>query len=93
MLENDDLGTHGEAKFCEICTSVGIIPTPPHRDRNGWDCILEFGTESREVSDVHKAKYECKVQIKSSWTEDGNREINLHKLKLLAVNNLSLIHI
>ena len=87
MLENDDLGTHGEAKFCDICTSVGIIPTPPHRDRNGWDCILEFGTESHEVSDVHKAKYECKVQIKSSWTEDGNRDINLHKLKLLAVNN------
>ena len=47
---------------------------------------MEFGSDHTGITQTHKAKYECKVQVKSTWSEGGNREINLHKLKLLAVN-------
>jgi hypothetical protein len=73
-----DLGGLGEDTLSTWCRQVGIIPQPPKKDQYGWDFLLEFPLEPSSLPyDLHPAPIKCWIQVKSTDTSKGNRDVAL----------------
>jgi len=82
-----DLGRMGESAFAQWCASAGLTANSSTVDRTGWDFFVEFEFDSKEnlqISTVHNAALECKVQVKSTDNNDRKLGIKLSNLKRLA---------
>lgn len=50
-----------------MCSQVGAVASRPHRDRHGWDYLVEFDTSRKDFpADLEPPSQKCFVQIKSS---------------------------
>lgn len=82
-----DLGLMGENIFSLWCAEAGLIPNSSQIDKTGWDFFVEFPYESGTFSsptEVHKAAFECKVQVKATDKNDRKLPITLSNLRRLA---------
>jgi len=79
-----DLGLMGESTFTLWCADAGLIPNGSQIDKTGWDFFVEFPLSS-DVSthEIHKAAFECKVQVKATDQNKGKLSITLSNLRRL----------
>lgn len=83
----DQLGAMGEAKFAEMCESVGLIANKSTRDRNGWDYIVAFNHDDagNEVTlDARAAPASCHVQVKTVLDKTPEVKLRLSSAEWLA---------
>jgi hypothetical protein len=79
-----DLGLMGESTFSLWCGEAGLIPNGSQIDKTGWDFFVEFPFESATSHPyIHKAAYECKVQVKATDNNDRKLPIKLSNLRRL----------
>lgn len=82
-----DLGKMGESAFSHWCASAGLTANNSNVDKTGWDFFVEFDYPSQnslEVSKVHEAAIELRVQVKSTDKCDRKLPVKLSNLKRLA---------
>ena len=71
-----DLGLMGESTFNLWCADAGLIPNGSQIDKTGWDFFVEFPYDTDASPDeIHKAAFECKVQVKA--TDKNNRKLSI----------------
>jgi hypothetical protein len=81
-----DLGRLGESVFSQWCASAGLTANGSDVDKTGWDFLVEFDYHSKpslELSTVHEAAFECKVQVKATDKQARKLSIKLSNLKRL----------
>lgn len=92
-LSNEDLGLVGEDEFRRICTRYGVKWNTPESDVRGWDFYLEFPdpeVTSLSLGTAHlsASNQQCKVQVKSTYKEHGNRALTLSTLRMITTDSL-----
>lgn len=82
---NRDLGRLGESVVTKLCDEVGLIRNSSSScDMAGWDLYLEhFDLSQDNISDIHRSKLECKIQVKSTDKNTGKWQIELSNLRRL----------
>ncbi|OED84610.1 hypothetical protein CWN95_22165 [Vibrio splendidus] len=89
VYEFDDgdvnIGNLGETKLTEWCDAARLTSNESlHEDKMGWDHFIEFPyLKSDEPKDKQSKPIECKIQVKSTFREDGGVQIKLSALKRL----------
>lgn len=85
MLNSDELGGKGEAKFEELCYDARLIPNKSTRDRTGWDYIVEWPTlnDGLVSRDRQPAALATLVQVKSVWESSQNVRLRLSSIERL----------
>lgn len=85
-LNNDELGEMGENRFAELCARAKLICNKSHRDRGGWDFLVEFGFDAvRGVSlDKRPGPMSCHVQVKTISAKAGSVRMALNMAERLA---------
>ena len=85
MVNADNLGAKGEAHFEGICADVGLFCNRPHRDRTGWDVIVEFPIreEGRTSLDARPKPLSCHVQVKTILSRTTDIRMRLSSAELL----------
>lgn len=76
----------GESVFSQWCASAGLTANGSNVDETGWDFFVEFDYHSKpslELSTVHEAAFECKVQVKATDKRARKLSIKLSNLKRL----------
>ncbi|MGI0153145.1 hypothetical protein ACQ661_05720 [Pseudidiomarina sp. WS423] len=62
-----DIGDVGEDYFSSLCSRAGLIRNLSHRDKTGWDHLIEFPLEvAISLAFAHLAPKSCYVQVKTS---------------------------
>lgn len=62
-----DIGDIGEDFFSSLCSRSGLVHNVSHRDKTGWDHLVEFPLEvSTSIASAHLAPKSCYVQVKTS---------------------------
>lgn len=87
MLNSDQLGKKGEARFSEICSDAQLTCNPSTYDRTGWDFIVEFpyGPPDRQSTlDKRHSPISCHVQVKTMWSSNDEFRIRLSSAERLA---------
>lgn len=82
-----DLGKMGESVFSLWSSSAGMVANPSQIDRDGWDFLVEFARANDMdgiFSDIHRSAFTCKVQVKSSDSQNRKLSIKLSNLHRLA---------
>ena len=81
-----NIGNLGETKLTEWCDSAKITSNKSeHEDKMGWDHYIEFPyIKSDKPKDKQPEPIECKIQVKSTFREDGGVQIKLSSLRRLA---------
>lgn len=86
-----DLGRMGEATFSQWCASQGVQSNGSKVDLTGWDFLIEFDFQPISASDpltVHAGACECKVQVKSTDSQDRQWSVKLSNLRRMATANM-----
>ncbi|KQX98313.1 hypothetical protein ASD28_14485 [Massilia sp. Root133] len=86
-----DLGGLGESVFSQWCASAGLTANGSNVDKTGWDFLVEFDYHSKpslELSTVHEAAFECKVQVKATDKQARKLSIKLSNLKRLVTASM-----
>lgn len=79
-----DLGLMGESTFSLWCADVGLISNGSQIDKTGWDFFVEFPFASTLAPiEIHKAAFECKVQVKATDKSDRKVPVALSNLRRL----------
>ena len=80
-----NIGNLGETKLTEWCDAARLTSNESlHEDKMGWDHLIEFPyLKSDKPKDKQPKPIECKVQVKSTFREDGGVQIKLSALKRL----------
>jgi len=66
-LSPDDLGQTGEDLFSRLCSQAGLICNKSHRDRAGWDFVVDMpATRVGSKSLDQRPAAACSVQLKST---------------------------
>src|SRR4029077_7573702 len=88
MLNADELGEKGQARFKEICADAGLVCNKSDRDRTGWDFIVEFPFEiASDVStplESRKTPLSCHVQVKTLLDKNDRFQMRLSSAERLA---------
>lgn len=84
-----NVGGMGESAFSLLCEDAGMFVNPSKVDKTGWDFLVEFPFDINTDEDViHKAAFECRVQIKSTDSKKGSVAVSLSNLRRLATANM-----
>jgi len=81
-----DLGSMGESTFSLWCADAGLIANSSQIDKTGWDFLVEFPFNSASELppiELHKAAFECKVQVKATDNQERKLPITLSNLRRL----------
>lgn len=79
-----DLGLMGESTFSLWCGDAGLIPNGSRIDKTGWDFYVEFPFHYADSAlEIHKAAFECKVQVKATDKNERKLPIILSNLRRL----------
>lgn len=79
-----DLGLMGESTFSLWCGEAGLIPNGSRIDKTGWDFYVEFPfPEEMSALNLHRAAFECKVQVKATDRKDKKISVSLSNLRRL----------
>jgi hypothetical protein len=87
MLNSDQLGKKGEARFNEICSDTQLTCNHSTYDRTGWDFIVEFPydpPDRQSTLDKRHSPISCHVQIKTMWSSNDEFRIRLSSAERLA---------
>jgi len=86
MLNADELGEKGQARFKEICADAGLICNKSDRDRTGWDFIVEFqyDVEAATELETRKVPLSCHVQVKTLLDKNDRFQMRLSSAERLA---------
>ena len=88
MLNSDELGKKGEARFSEICNDTKLIRNPStDHDRTGWDYIVEFDQEppgENATLDTRRSPLSTHVQVKTMWDKNDRFRMRLSAAERLA---------
>ncbi len=68
MRDEFDLGDHAEGCFDIWCREVGVVATPPRKDKGGWDFHVVLPGTSPAGLDT-PPKLNCSVQVKGQWED------------------------
>lgn len=74
----------GESIFAQWCAAQGIKANSSKVDKTGWDFLIEFGFQPLSQSDpsmIHVGAYECKVQVKSTDSQERQCSVKLSNLR------------
>jgi len=87
MLNADELGEKGEARFRELCADAALICNRSDRDRAGWDFIVDFPFDS--VSDggsleARRPPLSCHIQVKTLFEGNDRLQMRLSSAERLA---------
>ncbi|MGZ0078334.1 hypothetical protein [Methylomonas sp. YC3] len=81
-----DVGLMGESTFTLWCADAGLISNGSKIDKTEWDFFVEFPFNSeleRNPIELHKAAFECKVQVKATDKQERKLPIKLSNLRRL----------
>jgi hypothetical protein len=88
MLNADELGEKGQARFKEICADAKLICNQSDRDRTGWDFIVEFPFETvvgvLAPLESRKTPLSCHVQVKTLLDKNDRFKMRLSSAERLA---------
>jgi hypothetical protein len=88
MLNSDELGEKGQARFKEICADAKLICNQSDRDRTGWDFIVEFPFETPmglpAPLEARKTPLSCHVQVKTLLEKNDRFQLRLSSAERLA---------
>lgn len=88
MLNSDELGEKGQARFKEICADAKLVCNQADRDRTGWDFIVEFPFETRVEAlaplESRKVPLSCHVQVKTLLEKNDSFKMRLSSAERLA---------
>src|ERR1700733_6953189 len=88
MLNADQLGEKGQARFKEICADARLICNKSDRDLAGWDFIVEFEfedvIESKIPLEIRKVPLSCHVQVKTLIQKNDRFKLRLSSAERLA---------
>lgn len=86
-INSDALGEKGERRFQELCADAELFCNKVGRDRTGWDFMVEFPfpAESSELPlDRRPQPLECRVQVKTVWSDRKKVKIRLSAAERIA---------
>lgn len=88
-MSKRNLGDLGENLLRVWCSEIGIDATPPEKDRNGWDFLLEFPREHEDSVplDHQASRLRCWVQVKSTDKQNKTIRVKLSNWINLAKDN------
>jgi Polysaccharide pyruvyl transferase len=88
ILNADELGKKGEARFSEICSDTKLVRNPSlDHDRTGWDYIVEFEQQppsGSETLDTRRSPLSAHVQVKTMWNKNDRFRMRLSAAERLA---------
>ena len=88
MLNADELGEKGQARFKEICADAKLVCNQSDRDRSGWDFIVEFPFKSVVGApaplESRKTPLSCHVQVKTLLDKSDTFKMRLSSAERLA---------
>jgi hypothetical protein len=88
MLNADELGEKGQARFKEICADARLVCNQADRDRTGWDFIVEFPFETvvgvPAPLESRKVPLSCHVQVKTLLEKNDRLKMRLSSAERLA---------
>lgn len=88
MMNSDQLGAKGEARFRELCEDAQLVCNKSERDRTGWDFIVEFPfdtvSDAGTSLDARKAPLSCHVQVKTLLEKNDTVQMRLSSAERLA---------
>jgi hypothetical protein len=88
MLNADELGEKGQARFREICANAKLVCNQSDRDRTGWDFIVESQFEALDAKSALETRkaplIACHVQVKTLWERSDRFEMRLTSAEHLA---------
>lgn len=70
-VDADYLGDLAEGKFDMLCREVGVLATPPRKDRDGWDFHVVLPSPNRPILDA-EPRLSCSVQVKGQLATTKN---------------------
>ena len=77
------LGVLGESTFKNLCASVGLVANKSEQDEFGWDYIVEFPYENKNISIDMCQPIECKVQVKATYQQKRKLAVKVSVLDRL----------
>lgn len=84
MTKDRDLGQMGESTMELWCAQAGLVANGSKIDKSGWDFYLEFPFEQGiSTKDLHRAAFECKVQVKATDAQRRRVPIKLSNMRRL----------
>lgn len=85
LLSADDIGKAGETLFENLASRAKLVCNASHRDRSGWDFIIDFPMENIGDRLLDQAqKTSCFVQLKSTTQPSSTVSLKLSAADLLA---------
>lgn len=68
LANSFDIGDLGEGCLDYLCREVGIIATPPRKDRNGWDFYLTLPDNNSTKNELSTPPIlNCSIQVKARY--------------------------
>ena len=85
-INSDALGAVGEGRFNTICPGAELICNQGHRDRSGWDFIVEWPINHASADDLDKRQnpISAHFQLKSMWHDNNQIKFRMTSLERLA---------
>lgn len=90
-LSNEDLGDKGEVVFRGLCIDTDLTASKSDPDRMGWDFLVEDRYPDPDIAtplDKRPHPIECKVQVKTIWSDNKEISLTLSAAERLAKSNL-----
>ena len=88
MLNPDEIGEKGQARFKELCADAGLVCNQSDRDRTGWDFLVEFPFEAVATGstklETRETPLSCHVQVKTLWEKNDRFKMRLSSAERLA---------
>ncbi|MBV8735689.1 MAG: hypothetical protein JO007_00210 [Alphaproteobacteria bacterium] len=87
ILNSDELGAKGEAKFEGLCADAKLTCNKSSRDRTGWDYLVEFPFDiplGEKTLDKRGSAISCHVQVKTVWWDNPRIKLRLSSAERLA---------
>lgn len=87
MLNADELGEKGEARFREICADAALICNQSDRDRAGWDFIVDFSFDPVGHGgslEARRSPLSCHIQVKTLLEGNDRFQMRLSSAERLA---------
>lgn len=84
LLNADELGAKGEARFQELCIDAQLIPNPSTRDRRGWDYVVDWPMSVDASLDTRPSALSALVQVKTVWSGSRSVKLRLSTIEYIA---------
>lgn len=81
-MDRDEIGTLGQDMFKTWCTPAGATAIPASSDKHGWDFFVQMVVPGGPADPPERC---CKVQVKTTTTDDPTASIKLSNWKRMAL--------